>query len=296
MKDAKQLRADLLLLAVVTSWGLSYIANDICLECMEPLFINAVRFLGAFVVAVMFSVKRVFHANKDTIKYGAIMGAILCLVYIGSTYGIKCTTQSNCAFLVSMTAIFVPIFSWCIFKEKLSKKTVLCVALCFIGMCLFVLKPDFSINMDTLTGDLWSIQCAITYAFHIIFMGKFVRREGVDAYALGVIQLGFCGVFSLILSLALSSQTFPQTGPQWIALAFIVIFCSGVAFICQPIAQQHTTPEHTALIFALEPVIASVVAYFFNDEVLTPRGYIGAVMMLLAVVFMEVDFKKDSPS
>ena len=60
----------------------------------------------------------------------------------------------------------------------------------------------------------------------------------------------------------------------------------------QPVAQQYTTASHVGVIFALEPVFAAIVAYFFAGEVLSFKAYIGATLMLASIFIMEIDFKK----
>ena len=83
----------------------------------------------------------------------------------------------------------------------------------------------------------------------------------------------------------------PETGQVWGAVIFLSVFCTGVAFVLQPVAQQYTTASHVGVIFTLEPVFAAIVAYFFAGEVLSAKAYIGAVLMLASILIMEIDFK-----
>ena len=45
------------------------------------------------------------------------------------------------------------------------------------------------------------------------------------------------------------------------------------------------------MIFTLEPVFSGIVAYFVANEKLLPRGYIGAALMLLSLLVMEMDWR-----
>ncbi|MDO4176769.1 MAG: DMT family transporter [Bacillota bacterium] len=76
-----------------------------------------------------------------------------------------------------------------------------------------------------------------------------------------------------------------------VSVVFLSIFCTGVAFAVQAIAQQYTTATHVGIIFALEPVFAGIVAFLFAGERLLPRAYFGAFLMLLSIIIMEVDVK-----
>ena len=70
-----------------------------------------------------------------------------------------------------------------------------------------------------------------------------------------------------------------------------MIFCTGLPFIVQPIAQQYTSAVHVGVIFTMEPVFASIVAFALAGERLLPRGYVGAVILLFAMLWMEIDLR-----
>ena len=58
----------------------------------------------------------------------------------------------------------------------------------------------------------------------------------------------------------------------------------------QNIARKRTEASRVGIIFSLEPVFAGIVAYFFAGEILTVKGYIGVIIMILAILFLETDF------
>jgi drug/metabolite transporter (DMT)-like permease len=58
------------------------------------------------------------------------------------------------------------------------------------------------------------------------------------------------------------------------------------------VQQQYTSATHVGLIFTLEPVFSAAVAFFFAGERLLPRGYLGAALMLLSLVLMELDWPR----
>ena len=95
----------------------------------------------------------------------------------------------------------------------------------------------------------------------------------------------------LILALIFEEPTLPQSAGCWMSLVFLALFCTGIAFIVQAIAQQYTTATHVGIIFALEPVFAGIVAFLFAGERLLPRAYFGALLMLVSIIMMEVDIK-----
>lgn len=286
----KQIKADLMLLVVTLCWGISYYLTDLSLAELDPFTLNAYRFLGAFFIAGLLSWKKIKTVNKTTLKYSVLVGLALVFVYIGSTFGLKYTTLSNSGFLCALTVVFTPLIGWVVLKQKLEPKMRLSVIICFIGIALLTLKDDFSINMENLRGDLLCIMCAVAYAIDLLLTEKAVSHEEVDAYQLGVFQLGVTGAFNLIMAIITETPHFPQTGEVWGAVIFLSIFCTGVAFVVQPIAQQYTSASHVGVIFALEPVFAGIVAFLLADEILSAKSYFGAVLMIASIFIMEIDF------
>lgn len=96
---------------------------------------------------------------------------------------------------------------------------------------------------------------------------------------------------TLALALVLGEPIhLPTSGKTWAAALFLGVVCSGIAFVIQSVQQQYTTASHVGLIFTLEPVFASMVAFVMTGEVLSLRGYIGAALMLLSLFIMEGDW------
>lgn len=288
---SKQLRADGILILVTLCWGVSYLLMDISLTELDPFTLNAFRFLGAFAIAALVSFKKIRTVNKTTLKYSVLVGFALVFVYIGATFGVKYTSLSNSGFLCALTVIFTPILGWIFFKKIPDKKLTFVVILCFIGIALLTLGDDFSINMDHLKGDLLCLMCAVAYAVDLLLTEKAVSHEEVDAYNLGVFQLGVTGTLNLLMALLVETPQLPETGAVWSSVIFLAVFCTGVAFVLQPVAQQYTTASHVGVIFTLEPVFAAIVAYFFAGEVLSAKAYLGADLMLASILIMEIDFK-----
>ncbi|MCI9640996.1 MULTISPECIES: DMT family transporter [Clostridia] len=286
----KQLRADMMLVLVTLCWGVSYYLMDVSLTDMGPFTLNAYRFLGAFVIGGLLSLRKLKGINKQTLKYSLLIGSVLVFVYIGATFGVKYTTLSNSGFLCALTVIFVPIIEILVLRKKPQKKIIFAVTMSLIGIMMLTLKDDFSINMANLRGDLLCILGATAYAIDLILTEKAVSHEEVDAFQLGVFQLGVTGVYMLVMSFIFEQPHLPTTPMIWGSVIFLSIFCTGVAFIVQAIAQQYTTAAHVGIIFTLEPVFAAVVAYFFAGEVLTVKSYLGAVIMMAALFVTEIDF------
>ena len=282
---SKQRKADLMLVLVTLFWGVSYYLVDLCLEELQPMNLNAFRFLLAFLVLAPLFWKKVRHVNRATLKYSAIIGALLVGVYAGATYGVANTSISNAGFICALPVVFTPLLDFLFNRRRPEKKLALALVLCTVGLALLTLNEAFR----PARGDLICLLCAVCYAADMLVTEKAVKTPEVDALTLGVCQLGVAGVLMLLVSAIAEQPRLPQSPKIWGAAIFLGLFCSGIAFVIQAVAQQYTSASHVGVIFTLEPVFSGIVAYFFANEKLLPRGYVGAALMLLSLLVMEVD-------
>ena len=284
----KQMKADFMLLMVTLFWGVSYWLIDVSLAEVEPFALNAMRFLIAFFIAGVFAFPKLKTVDKTTMKYSAIIGFALLFVYIGATFGVKYTSLSNAGFLCALTVVITPILAYIVLKQQPGKKLGVVVVMCLVGIALLSLKE----NLRPALGDIFCILAAFAYAVDLLITEIAVIRKQVNAFQLGVFQLGFTGLFNLIISLFIETPSLPHSAKAWTAVLFLSIFCTGAAFIIQALAQQYTSASHVGVIFSLEPVFAGIVAFFLAGEILSVRAYVGAALLVSGLFIMELDIKR----
>lgn len=282
----KQVRADLMLLGCTVFWGASYLLTKLALRELQAFNLTALRLLIGFVVSGAVFYKRILKSDARTVKYSVILAVIIVFMFISMSYGLEYTTASNAGFLISLAVIIIPILSYFFLKQRIEKRVLLGVCIAPIGIALLTLNEQLSIN----SGDLLCILCALFSAMHVVCMGVFTQK--VDSVALGILQLGFAGIFSLIFSFFTEAVRLPVTVTGWGSTLALAILCTAVGYLVQATAQQYTSATHTGLILSLEPVFSAIFGYAFLGELLSARGYAGAVVLMLSVLIAELDFKK----
>ena len=284
----KSLIADLTLVMVTMAWGMSNILMTFCLEEMGEMTLNAYRFIGAFVLigAVMF--KKIRNVNRETIKASLVLSVLIFVVYSLNTYGIQYTSVSNAGFLIALSVLFTPIVSIFVNKKLPEKKIFFIAAACTVGIGLMTLDSHLKMAF----GDILCLLCALVCGFYLVFNEIFVKREEVDAFQVGVYELGFAGVWFAILAFIMEKPVLPSTPKVWGCLLFLMLFSTGFAFIAQSIAQQYTDASRVGVIYTLEPVFSRIGARLILHEMLIPRAVIGEIILIVSMVAMEVDFGK----
>ncbi len=122
-------------------------------------------------------------------------------------------------------------------------------------------------------GDLLTFGGAIAFAAHIVATGHFAEQIGYEV--LSVTQVGAAALSALSLVLVGGNTAHPVAAAWWSGRCLITgLLCTAVAFTIQAWAQHYTTSTRTALIYALEPVVAWITSYCLVGEGLsaTRRG------------------------
>lgn len=280
-----QRKADLALIMVVMFWGTSNLLTKVGLGDLSEFNLIALRFVTAFGLTAVIFRKRLAAVDLRTVKRAAMLSVVLFLVYIFATFGVRYTTVSNAGFLTCLAGIIVPMINYAVFRIKLDKMTVVSIVMALAGVWMLIAGTSITFNL----GDILCILCSVAFAAHILVTERFTKE--VDSVALGVIQLGFVGVYAVVFSFMLETPTLPVSVSNWMVILGLSVFSTAIAFVTQTVAQKYTTATHTGLIFTFEPLFSVLIAYIFLGEILSIRGYAGAALMLASLMLIE--FKPD---
>ncbi len=278
-------QAELLMASVSLAWGSSYLLMKIGLDGIGPYNLIALRFGIAFFAMSLVFLPRYRQLSVSTLAKGVFMGIILFLIFYGMVNGVNHTTASTAGFLTSTTVVMVPVLE-CLLKRTLPSKTmVISILLSIAG--LFLLTAKDGIVLDT--GAAYCLTGAFFYAVYIMVFARLAR--GNDTLLTSIIQLGIASLIGAVFMTFYETPSLPATSAQWGAIIGLGLVCSAYGFVVQPIAQRYTTPEKIGLIFSLEPVFSALLSWLFLHEILGLKGYLGAFLIFVAVIFTELSRK-----
>ena len=255
------------------------------LEHIDPVTMVAYRFLIAGGVLLVY-LKVTGRPILVGWKRAAFLAAILWLLYVPQTLGLKYTTASNSGFITGLFVLFIPIFLRTVFHKKPNVMEVIASIVSLIG--LWVLTGGLSrIN----AGDILTLVAALTYALHVLYSDKYMK-EGIDPILISCQQFLFVGLFALVTSLVLNLPlSIGNVGTGGIVL-FLALFPTLSAFLIQMFAQRITSPLKVSLIFAFEPVFAGLFAWTLGGEQFTMSGAVGGALIFTALVISGIPVKR----
>lgn len=284
----KQYLSDLSLLFVAFVWGGGFVAVKDALNTMTPLLLMAYRFILASVVMYIFLHKKIGKLSKSDLRKGSVVGTILFLAFAAQTFGLQYTTASKQGFLTATYVVMVPFLYWILYRKRPSTKAFLGSLLTIIGIGLVSVNKDMVFSK----GDALTLLCALLFAMHILSIEFFTKDMNV--FKLAFLQLAVAAVLFTGSAVVFEPVVLTLTSREIYAIVYLALFSTFACFTVQTIAQKYTTSSHASILMSLESVFAAILGILLLNEVLTPLMIIGCILIFIAILLIEVNFKKSS--
>jgi len=279
----KSWKAKSLLLFGTSIWGGTFLFTQIGIQYCSPSLYLLIRFIIAILLCLIFFSKHIFKIDKKTIKQGTILGLFWTIGFLLQTFGLKYTTIGNAAFITSLTVGLTPFMYWFVTREKVKIYSKIAAAIGFIGVYVIANPSVNSFNI----GDILTFFSTFMWAGYISFLHIFTKGEEGIAKSAKLTTYQFVIGLPIICIYILFFEPVVYvniTNELIYSLLFNAVIASFLVSFIQIAVQRYTTPISAVLIFSLEPVFASIISFFAIGEVLSLRGYIGAGIMLFAIL------------
>lgn len=281
-------QADLSLALVALVWGATFVLIKRTLAEISVVYFLALRFgLASVCMLLLFLPVFLRTPPRSTLKglrAGAATGAFLWLGYMLQTFGLKYTTAGKSGFLTGLYIVLVPLFGALLFRRCPTFREWSGVALATAGMVVLTL-PSLSGVWAVNRGDLLTVGCAVAFAFQILVLGYYSRRERIEGVALG--QIATVAILSTLV-LPWEPPVVVWSRSVIFAILLTAILATTLAFAIQTWGQKYTTVTRTALIFSLEPVFSLVTATLLGNEPLTASAMTGGALILIGILAVEL--------
>ena len=282
-------RAMLEAIVAVVVWGASFVATKVALRYTSPDVVVWLRFaMGVVIlgVAVLAGQKFTLPEKRDW-PYFALLG------FLGITFhqwlqstGLVTSQATTTGWIVSTIPVFMALLGWLALKEKLLWLQVAGILLSAFGVLLVVTHGDLVLLASGKFGTVGDFLILLSAPNWAVF--SVLSRRGLKKYPAALMMfyvMAFGWLFSTILFFM--SGGLSQIGhipwDGWAEIAFLGIFCSGLAYIFWYDALQTLPVAQTGAFLYLEPVVTVIVAALILGERLYLATLLGGVLILAGV-------------
>lgn len=220
------------------------------------------------------------HLSKGLILDGIGVSVLMFSAVLTQAIGLETAPANRAAFITSLNVILVPIFAW-LLGRKISIRVAIAAGLALAGVGLLSWEGG-ALGV----GDLWVLLCAACWAVYILRMERIVQRY--SATALTTVQVVAIALLSLLWAAPhIASQTAALIVSAAVVL-YLGLFATALTTWTQASAQRHLSATEAAILYTLEPIFASLFAFWWLGERWGLRGWLGGGVILAATLLSQL--------
>ena len=269
-------------------WGGSVIAQKWGVSFFSPLHLAFLRGTGATLCLLP-----AWLGSKE--KRGAFRAADLphffllaFLAMIGNQlsnyYGLRTIPASEAGMIMGLTPVLTVLLSSFFFSEPMTRRKIGGSLLSFAGVLLVVAKPVGGTAASSWRGDLFIGAGVCSWVLYTLLSRRVLRRHSSLTLSLATISIGtaLLAPFSIMEKGSLLEwEAVPFSA--WVALSYLVLFASALAFVVWNIGLQAVGPERASVFSNLIPVTALLLGMVLLAEQISARQAVGMVLILMSV-------------
>lgn len=273
---------------VIFIWGFDFISIEYMLQYMSSGVFTLLRLtIGSILLLIIcFAKNKGLHiAKTDILRFFICGAAAMSLYFTLEGVGISLTSASFGSLILATVPIFGIIGDRLVFKRKITKLKIICIAISILGVYLLVAGD---LSGPKLKGLGFIIMAAIIWVFQIAYMKPLYDKYDLLTILTGIFISG--AIFQLPVAL-LSHPQFSIT-PVGIAITIattIICLIIGEAGYVYAIGNLSVT-----IVSAFEnllPVVTIILAFIIYGTMLTGLQVVGTVLIIGAVMCIAVKDK-----
>lgn len=270
------IKAILLVLLVVSIWGINFSFIKIGLEELPPILFSALRFFVIAIPAVFF-IPFPKGQLRNVLGVGLFLGVIkFGLLFIGLNGYISAGIS---ALILQAQVIFTIAISYLVFKERLSKLRILGIVISILGFSLFFQSTSGNV---TFAGIIIILLATLSWSISNIIM-KTIKNINLLQF-----MVWSCAVSPLpllILSYLVEThepiQVILSTTMQtWLVLAFVGYVSTLLAFSIWGYLLRNNTAASVTQFALLIPIVSIATSYILLGEQLSSIEFIGSSIII----------------
>lgn len=227
--------------------------------------------------------------SKKDYFLSIVAGIFLAFHFILWFESLNYTSVASSTVLVTLQPLFAFVGAFLIFKERFSVRAIISGIIAIAGS-LVISWGDFQISGLALWGDILALAACALITAYLLFGQSVRKRISSTTYTFVVYGISTITLFLYVL---VSEESFgPYPAIDWIYFILLAVFPNllGHSLFNWSLKWLSTTTISMAIL--MEPVGASILAYFIFDEKITLTQGAGGFVIIVGLMLFLNDKKK----
>lgn len=278
-------------LTAASIWGGMYVVSKVVLEVIPPFTLLTIRLImGALTLGIVIYFRnrranKPLSITKQSFWSSFLVGVVGYGISLGFQFvGTKLSTASNGSLVTSATPAFVLLFAPFLLGEKNTTKRVIALVVSTLGVLAVIDPRNAELSPSLFWGNMSLLAAALTWALYSVLVRKVSKSQ--DILTSSTIMLLGGVPSSIAFSIwEINTQGVGEITPGIIGgLLFLGIISTAIAMFLWNYSFAELPAAVASLTFFAQPVVGTLLGWFFLSEVITPLFLIGGLLIGSGIV------------
>jgi drug/metabolite transporter (DMT)-like permease len=274
-------------LGAASIWGGMYVVSKVVLDVIPPFALLSIRLLmgAATLGAVIYFRKNKTGFTRELFWKSLLVGFVGYGISLGFQFvGTKLSTASNGALVTSATPAFVLIFAPFLLGEKNTTRRMIALVISTLGVLAVVDPRNAELSPTLFWGNMSLLSAALTWALYSVLVRK-VSQSGDLLTSSAVMLLGGLPSSIAFGIWEINTQGVGEITPGIIGgLLFLGIISTAIAMFLWNYAFAELPAAVASLTFFAQPVVGTLLGWFFLSETITPLFLAGGALISIGIL------------
>lgn len=298
----KETRIYILMVIAAFLWSGAFIAGKFTAPYIPSSTVTFLRFAIASVM-LYFMMKgaakkdraQVYRFDKNDIPCFLFTGIVGMVGYhIFFFEALNYTTAINSSIIRAIDPVITVCLSFVFLKQRVPAVRLFGVVLSLFGVLLTITAGDLAglAHMDLNRGDLYMLAAVLSWSAYGVYTKS--KCGHIPPVVLTFYSFVVCTAVLVPFVLLERPQDFFMEIPlsAWVALLFMAIFCSGIAYYIQQVSLRVIGPTRSSIFVNLVPVFSFILATLILGEELQPVKLLTTLLIIAGVCICQLSGEK----
>ena len=269
-------------------WAGNTVIGRFIVGHIPPITFAFIRWAGAFLILLPFAALPLLRDWPTIRKHAGLMTVIALTGFSAyntmAYYGLQYTTAINGSLLPSIGPLFVAVWTFVLFGDRLTWRQACGIAVSLTGVVIIISHGslDVLVGIGVNRGDVWILIALMVYAYYTAVLRKRPPMHPLSFLAVG---MGW-GALLLLPGVAwelAGGQTMVLDTVSAASVAYVCLFPSLLGYLCLNRGVDLIGANRAAPFMHLVPVFGSVMAIVLLGEHFEIYHAVGYVLVFAGI-------------
>ena len=276
------------------AWGGNFVLGRAVHADIPPIALSFWRWVTALAILLPFTIRGVLRDRaiiRREAKYFALLGLVGIATFHSLVYiGLNQTSATNAGLVYATVPVFVALFARLIWGDRIVPVQYLGIALSLAGVVVLLTQADLDVlvSLRFNPGDVWLFAATATWGLYTVLAKRQPRDLSRYTGLTAILLFGIPMILPFYLWESLTVRTMPVTLQSAMAIGYVAVFASVLAYIAFNSAVAIVGPNRTGPFANLTPAFSILLGILFLGEDLHLYHFVGITLIAAGVWFASI--------